>query len=1533
MRKIRSRIALVLTFMMLFSNMSAFSITDENTDSVKTDQNPKLGSSLETSDSTSESAIKVDEKIDDQIIYNLGNTEVIVGYNEISATEKPWEYKLFDEDGNYTINLEDNAFFPYEVQFKSNGEVSTVWFDTPSSTIEFKGHIFSVNSEHYDIEKFIQLGFEIGDKYIPVKPVPKTFTNDGNSIMKSRSLLPLDQQDYTVDLSGLNVVELADVKVNALYPVDAQNVQKVVWTGFDRNSYEILEPNDTIDLSNEDQYNWDNELDLEFILGSGLQLDSSNIFYNVTATMPSDLGIVEGVKIYNQENNIRTELTPLSMDIDYEHNYNPAQTNIYMEFLQEDVDSGVLYLSMDFDASFDESYEIKVYDGYYETLNEIENELTIDPNIDISNKLLSKTMDQIDEGLMLNALNETFDGYYEDVTVVVKKGGNSILQTVYLNISENYNYSVYWDALYTIDSTYNDIVDYDRNDWIEGVNVVKYTLDSGHSAFDTHYARLKYYYNGSQDDANRQYVEKAVVGHYDTIEETVDVIDIKDQLFPLDSSLAGSGYPANYSGPGVDFTIFLKDENVEKFTFKIEPTAYLSIGHDIYANDSTDNDIARWMHLDYENGIEIYTYTLYSGNKATDNNYLRLQYTYDGIENDANRQYVDKAVIGHYDSIEAAVGEKDIKDQLFPEKSGVAGSGYPANYSGNGQDITVFAQGEVYKYTFIAVESVLEPNPGSEDAYFHVTGANYGENDSLRDVYVLPYEHDTYYDVGYQTIFYIDNVETSVLKPTYRKDAYEIYARNTTTGAGIIQESGITQQDFSKGPIQYSASAENGLNLKNYWVTFVKQNTDGAKLFVNGINGVDGAKREVFLTSRHDNLHDIFIANIGNEELTGLNVILTGAQNIKLDPYWTFGGENNDTLAAFTETNPYVYSQKEGELYNVAKIRLLPDGEGEIKGTLTITADGQEPVGIELTGNAGNPRLLTSQIPEAVKYVPYAVQLMHNNRYPWNTVTLEIIDGELPDGVVLKPNGELYGVPTETGKFQIRVEMDNSYSGFADDSFWYTLTVNENTNKNVNNATDIGYELSQAIGTASNDGYVVSTIQDYELISEGEFDEFKGFWLNGERLVEGTDYTKDEGSTKITILSQTFRNKATNNGANTIAAEFRVDGDETNELKRTAQNFTIDINSSSGSSGSSSSSSSLSSNEEETIVAIENAEAGEVVSITMRNTVTVPVEILEAAQGKDVNLVFEFGDYSWTINGDDIADIPEGERRYNLRVRDIEAEGVDGLTNNTDILHLELTHEGEFPFEAILTYSVDPQYNGRTLYMYYLNPSTGVLDYISATVVSNGKATFVFDHASVYVITTEKIYGDEVVAITNPYTDVRETDWYYESVMLGYTKGIFDGTSANSFSPNMPASRAMFAMFIYRLENPTANVTLESNFIDVNENTEYAEAILWASETGIITGYGNGNFGPSDGIEREQAAVILDNYLKYKGIEQNSNHVNNLYDDDTNISTWAKNSVYSIQGHKLMIGSPNNMFLPQNPLTRSESAQIFLNYYNEFTGE
>lgn len=514
--------------------------------------------------------------------------------------------------------------------------------------------------------------------------------------------------------------------------------------------------------------------------------------------------------------------------------------------------------------------------------------------------------------------------------------------------------------------------------------------------------------------------------------------------------------------------------------------------------------------------------------------------------------YIEKIVLGHFKSIQEAeaVGAQDITELVMPQEQMKVPYGYKIEGDKHKEiELTVFYNNNMIsqydvEYYFSSNQTQYSDLPvvNRQDPYFRVTGAD--SYNTYKDIYVVEngYNHtlDTLYGYGYQTLFLLDEEgDLTHLKPKFWTP------EDVKVHSGEEQISGVSEQDFSDGPVYYQVHI--GDALKNYQVTFVKKEA-GAKLFVNGPD-----KREIFLDNYFENQHDILIANVGNEELTGLKAELLDPVHVKLDDYWVVGGEKNDTLSAFdTVQTSGAYS----ELANLAKIRLLPDGDGEISGTLKISADGQEDVYIELTGHAGNPKIITEKLDEAVKFVPYSYMVATDNMHDWNKVTFKIEEGKLPEGLTLYPaTGEIYGVPQETGEFPIKVKATYSRREFKPSYAEFVLKVNENTNENVYMTSDEGYKIEDHVGTeAGTYDFYVSSARDELFVSNGEFNEFVGFWLNGQKLEDGVDYTKDEGSTRITIKSQTFKNKA-KVGSNTIAAEFRVDGDRAKEMKRTAQNF------------------------------------------------------------------------------------------------------------------------------------------------------------------------------------------------------------------------------------------------------------------------------------------------------------------------------------------------------------------------------------------
>ena len=142
------------------------------------------------------------------------------------------------------------------------------------------------------------------------------------------------------------------------------------------------------------------------------------------------------------------------------------------------------------------------------------------------------------------------------------------------------------------------------------------------------------------------------------------------------------------------------------------------------------------------------------------------------------------------------------------------------------------------------------------------------------------------------------------------------------------------------------------------------------------------------------------------------------------------------------------------------------------------------------------------------------------------------------------------------------------------------------------------------------------------------------------------------------------------------------------------------------------------------------------------------------------------------------------------------------------------------------------------------------------------------NHLSTFIVTNET--EKEVVAQPQNgamnFSDVKENQWFYEAVKFVYEAGLMNGEGENSFNPNGNLNRAMLVTILYRLEQ-SPEVTTASKFTDVKAGQWYSEAVIWASENGIVNGYEDNTFKPMNNVSREEMAAMLMRYAKFKQIE------------------------------------------------------------------
>ena len=120
------------------------------------------------------------------------------------------------------------------------------------------------------------------------------------------------------------------------------------------------------------------------------------------------------------------------------------------------------------------------------------------------------------------------------------------------------------------------------------------------------------------------------------------------------------------------------------------------------------------------------------------------------------------------------------------------------------------------------------------------------------------------------------------------------------------------------------------------------------------------------------------------------------------------------------------------------------------------------------------------------------------------------------------------------------------------------------------------------------------------------------------------------------------------------------------------------------------------------------------------------------------------------------------------------------------------------------------------------------------------------------------LFGDaETQPSQKGFNDVKPGDYFYDAVNWAVEKGITTGTSATTFSPNTSCTRAQIVTFLWRASGSPEPKTASNPFTDVAANAYYCKAVLWAVENGITTGTSATTFSPDAPCTRAQGVTFL----------------------------------------------------------------------------
>ena len=151
-----------------------------------------------------------------------------------------------------------------------------------------------------------------------------------------------------------------------------------------------------------------------------------------------------------------------------------------------------------------------------------------------------------------------------------------------------------------------------------------------------------------------------------------------------------------------------------------------------------------------------------------------------------------------------------------------------------------------------------------------------------------------------------------------------------------------------------------------------------------------------------------------------------------------------------------------------------------------------------------------------------------------------------------------------------------------------------------------------------------------------------------------------------------------------------------------------------------------------------------------------------------------------------------------------------------------------------------------------------------------------------------------------------------------------EGTGEN-FEPDAPMTRAMLVTVLFRLSGEEAGK--ENPFVDVVDGLWYSDAVMWASENGIVTGVTEKKFAPDENITREQAVTVIIRYLEHidKGVAKKAELSG--YTDAEEISPWALDAFSLAVEGGIITGTEDKKLSPKEGATRAEIATIIMRLY------
>ena len=182
--------------------------------------------------------------------------------------------------------------------------------------------------------------------------------------------------------------------------------------------------------------------------------------------------------------------------------------------------------------------------------------------------------------------------------------------------------------------------------------------------------------------------------------------------------------------------------------------------------------------------------------------------------------------------------------------------------------------------------------------------------------------------------------------------------------------------------------------------------------------------------------------------------------------------------------------------------------------------------------------------------------------------------------------------------------------------------------------------------------------------------------------------------------------------------------------------------------------------------------------------------------------------------------------------------------------------------------------------------------------------------------------------VENTFDDAT-SGWYKPAVDFAQASGLMSGMGDNKFAPDVTTTRAMVAQVMYELADEPDVSDLTCPLSDVDSTAWYADAVTWAYNAGVVSGYEDGTFRPGRAITRQEMAVMFYGMLFGTDsilVEDDIKIALGAFKDGDTVASWAREAVAVCYISGIMVGD-NGSFKPTDLLSRAQLAQVFRSFY------